>query len=156
MNYVAFVLENWPIAGNCPGLERLAGKNMFNDPISDMLTRIRNGLLARKKEVVFPFSKVKMGIAQIMAKEGLIAKVEKTEVFPENIKVELKYVNKEPVITSLKRVSVPSRRMYVNKDQLPKVRNSMGIAIISTSQGLMTNKEAGQKKIGGELLCEIY
>ncbi|MBI5022972.1 MAG: 30S ribosomal protein S8 [Candidatus Magasanikbacteria bacterium] len=129
---------------------------MFNDPISDMLTRIRNGLLARKKEVEIPFSKIKMGIAQILAKEGLILKVEKTEAFPENLKIELKYINKEPIITSLKRVSVPSCRMYVDKDHLPKVRNNMGIAIISTSQGLMTNKEAGQKKIGGELLCEIY
>lgn len=121
-----------------------------------MLTRIRNGLLARKKEVVIPFSKVKMNIAQILEKENWILKAEKTEIFPENIKIELKYIDKEPVITSLKRVSVPSCRMYVDKDHLPKVRNNMGIAIISTSQGLMTNKEAGQKKIGGELLCEIY
>ncbi|MEK9183270.1 MAG: 30S ribosomal protein S8 [Patescibacteria group bacterium] len=129
---------------------------MFNDPISDMLTRIRNGLLARKKEVAVPFSKIKMGIAEILAKEGLVLKVEKTETFPEDLKIELKYINKEPAITSLKRVSVPSRRIYVDKDHLPKVRNNLGVAILSTSHGLMTNKEAGQKKIGGELLCEIY
>lgn len=129
---------------------------MFNDPISDMLTRIRNSLLARKKEVLIPFSKIKMSIAEILVREGWIAKAEKVEGLPENIKIELKYINKEPAITSLQRVSVPSRRMYVDKDHLPKVRNNLGIAIISTSQGLMTNKEAGQKKIGGELLCEIY
>lgn len=121
-----------------------------------MLTRIRNGLLARKKEVSVPFSKIKMGIARILEKEGWILKAEKTETFPESIIIELKYINKTPAITSLKRVSVPSCRLYVDKDHLPKVRNNMGIAIISTSQGLMTNKEAGQKKIGGELLFEVY
>lgn len=129
---------------------------MINDPISDMLTRIRNALAAKKPEALIPFSKIKMTIAEILAKNGYILKIEKRENDWGEIKIDLKYINGEPAIESLKRISTPGRRVYVTKDQLPKVRNDMGLAILSTSQGLMTNKEARKKKVGGEVLCEIY
>lgn len=129
---------------------------MFNDPISDMLTRIRNALMARKKEVAMPFSKIKMSLAKILEERGLILKAEKLEKGHGEIRIDLKYLNNQPAIICLKRVSSPSRRIYVKKDNLPKVRNNLGIAIISTPQGLMTNLEARQKNLGGELLCEIY
>lgn len=129
---------------------------MINDPISDMLTRIRNALAAKKPEVLIPFSKIKMTMAEILVKSGYILKAEKEENDWGQINIELKYINDKPAIESLKRISTPGRRLYVAKDQLPKVRNDLGIAIISTSQGLMTNKEARKKKVGGEVLCEIY
>lgn len=130
--------------------------NMITDPISDMLTRIRNALRAKKTEVRLPFSKIKMAIAQILEKEEYVLKAEKEANSLGEIRIELKYLNSEAAISSLKRVSKPGQRIYVNKDNLPKVRNNMGMAIISTSQGLMTNKEAKKKRLGGEVLCEIY
>ncbi len=129
---------------------------MINDPISDMLTRLRNALAAKKTEVLLPFSKIKMALAEILEREGYILKAEKIEGRFGEIKIELKYVNREPAINCLKRISTPGRRIYAGKDRLPKVRNELGVAIISTSQGLMTNKEARKKKVGGEVLCEIY
>lgn len=129
---------------------------MNHDPISDMLTRIRNGLLARKAEVRLPFSKIKMNIAQILEEKGFVGKAEKTESVLGEIKVELKYINGQPAISSLKRISSPGQRIYATKENLPNVRNRLGLAIISTSQGLMTDAEARRKKVGGEILCEIY
>jgi len=134
----------------------------MTDPIADMLTRIRNALAVRKPEVVLPFSKMKLGIAEILHKEGLIKKFEiidkatSGESF-DQIKLVLKYLGpKEPAITSLKKISKPGRRVYITKDNIPNVLNNLGIAIISTSQGLMTNKQARKKGLGGELVCEIY
>lgn len=136
----------------------------MTDPISDMLTRIRNASLVKKTEVVLPMSKIKHEIAKILEKDGWIEKVEViksagakngSKVFDE-LKIKLKYNNKKSAIKSLKRISKPGLRVYVDKDKLPRVLNNLGIAIISTSQGLMTNKDARKKKIGGEVLCEIY
>lgn len=131
---------------------------MIIDPISDMLTRIRNASAVRKAEVAMPFSKMKLALAKILEREGFVAK---TEVQGEAgghqlINLSLKYQNREPAITSIQRVSTPGRRLYAGYQELHSVRNGLGIAIISTPQGLMTNKEARQKKIGGELLCEVY
>lgn len=134
----------------------------MTDPIADMLTRIRNALAVRKPEVIVPFSKMKLSVAQILLKEGFVKEVEK--VARENqkagineIKITLKYLGpKEPAISNLKRVSTPGRRVYVTKDNIPKVLNNLGIAIISTSRGLMTNKEAKKVGLGGEVVCEIY
>ena len=130
---------------------------MIIDPIGDMLTRVRNAQMAKKSEVIIPFSKIKFSIAKILEEDSWIEKSEMIKnKFPE-IKIELKYnKNHQPAIASLKRISRPSQRIYVNKDKLPRVLNDMGIAIISTSQGLMTNKEAKKRKLGGEILCEIY
>jgi small subunit ribosomal protein S8 len=135
------------------------------DPIADMLTRIRNASLARKADVVLPMSKIKLGIAKILEREGWVQNVEvikcaceknKTAVFDE-IKVVLKYKKSgRPAVTSLKRISKPGLRVYAKKDKLPKILNGYGIAILSTPSGLMTNKEAREKKMGGEIICEIY
>ncbi len=137
----------------------------MTDPIADMLTRIRNASAIRKDEVVLPMSKMKFNIAKILEKEGWVGKVEvvkgaekknKTAVFDE-LKIVLKYdANGKSAITSIKRISKPGGRVYKNKTELPRVLNDLGVAIISTSQGIMTNKEAQKKKIGGEVLCEIY
>jgi len=136
----------------------------MTDPIADMLTRIRNASAVNKDEVILPMSKIKFNIAKILEKEGWVAKVEVvktkskkngTAVFDE-LKITLKYKNNKPVITSLKRISKPGRRVYVSKNELPRVLNNLGIAIISTSQGVMTNKEARKKGMGGEVICEVY
>lgn len=128
----------------------------MTDPIADMLTRIRNAVQLNKGEVVLPFSKVKLEIAKILEKEGYIKKAEKIENTYTQIKITLKYTScKDPIIKSLKRVSKPGRRVYVHYQKLPYVLNNLGIAIISTSNGLMTNKEARKKKIGGEVICEV-
>ncbi len=136
---------------------------MIIDPIADMLTRIRNALAVRKQDVVLPMSKMKYEIAKILEREGWIYKVEviknkskKGSNFDE-LRIVLKYKKSgKPAITCLKRVSKPGLRVYVTKDKLPRVLNNMGIAIISTSAGIMTNKEARKKGIGGEVICEIY
>lgn len=129
----------------------------MTDPISDMLTRIRNASMAKKEEVVIPFSKVKFNLAKILEQEGFVEKVERnTDNKFEIIKMCLKYDHKKPVIASLKRISKPGRKIYVKKDQLPIVLNDFGVAIVSTSRGMMTNKEARKRKLGGELICEIY
>ena len=134
----------------------------MTDPIADMLTRIRNAQTVSKTEVVVPFSKMKLEIATILKQEGFIKSVATREAgsdgnrFDEII-IGLKYANsKEPAITSLKRISKPGERVYATKDQLPRVLNNLGIAIISTSHGLMTNKQARKSGLGGETICEIY
>jgi small subunit ribosomal protein S8 len=134
------------------------------DPISDMLTRIRNASAVKKDEVVLPMSKIKYNIAKILEEDGWIKKVEviktegvknKTAAF-DNLKIVLKYKDGQPAISSIKRISKSGLRIYANKGELPKVLNNYGMAIISTSAGLMTNKEARKKKIGGEVICEVY
>lgn len=143
----------------------------MTDPIADMLTRIRNAYMVRKTEVILPLSKLKHEIAKILEKGSWIEKAEiikagsdsqdnikknKASAF-DQLKLTLRYdANGHSVISSLKRISKPGRRIYVDKDHLPKVLNNLGIAIISTSTGLMTNKEAMKAKVGGEVLCEIY
>ena len=126
----------------------------ITDPIADMLTRIRNGLIAKKDEVKVPASKIKTSIAQILLDEGYIKAYELIEDgVQKDIKVTLKYGPKgEKVITNIKRISKPGLRVY----KLPKVLGGLGIAIISTSQGVMTCKEAREKHIGGEVLAYVW
>jgi small subunit ribosomal protein S8 len=133
----------------------------MTDPIADMLTRIRNALAVNKPEVTLPYSKIKMNIAEILKQSGYIKEAEVVDdgTLANNLKeirLVLKYNGKEPAISSLKRISKPGRRQYTAKDGLPIVLNNIGMAIISTSQGLMTNKEAKKKNLGGEVICEIY
>ena len=128
-----------------------------NDPIADMLTRIRNANQMRYKEVEVPASKMKNEIARILKEEGFIVdyKVKKNNI--QNILVlSLKYVDKERVITGLKRISKPGLRVYVKAEEVPYVLNGLGIAIISTSKGVMTDKEARKQNIGGEVLAYIW
>lgn len=135
---------------------------MTNDPISDMLTRIRNAAAVRKPEVVMPYSKMKHRIADILQAEGYVGKVSKDEASEAagtrfaQLRIGLKYNGKQSVIKDMKRVSKPGLRVYKGSERLPIVLNNLGIAIVSTSQGVMTNKDAKKKGIGGEILCEVY
>lgn len=130
---------------------------MNTDPISDMLTRIRNATAARRQQVELPFSKLKLGIANILKKENFIANVGQSGGDTKKVLIiDLKYNQGKPAITALTRISRPSRRVYGKKEELPHVLNDYGIAIISTPHGLMTNKEAGKRGLGGEIICEIY
>jgi small subunit ribosomal protein S8 len=128
----------------------------MTDPIADMLTRIRNAQMAKKSQVVLPWSKIKQAISEILVKEGFLTSTEKiSDKFPE-LKLTLKYDNGKPFVRSLQRISKPGCRVYVRKDELPNVLGGQGIAIISTSRGLFTNKEAKTSGLGGEVVCEIY
>ncbi len=134
------------------------------DPIADMFTRIRNASAVKKTEIVLPMSKLKLEVAKILETEGWIKKAAiiaggldgKHNNFDE-LQIQLKYrKNGKPQISSIKRISRPGLRIYVGKDEIPTVLNNYGMAILSTSKGLMTNKEAKKQKIGGEVLGEIY
>lgn len=131
---------------------------IVNDPIADMLTRIRNAQTAKKETVKIPSSKEKVAIAQILVEEGFIKSFEVIEQKPQDdIVLKLKYVGKmQPVITGLKRVSTPGLRVYAGVDKLPKVLNGMGIALLSTSSGIMTDKKARSAHVGGEVLAYIW
>ncbi len=130
---------------------------MMTDPIADMITRIRNAIRAKFEEVTIPSSKLKVRIAEILKNEGYI---ETYEFLPDNrqgtLRVRLKYVDEIPTITGLKRVSSPGRRVYVRANEVPRVLNGMGIAILSTSSGIMTDRRAREVHVGGELLCTIW
>ena len=128
----------------------------MTDPIADMLTRIRNGQAAGKKNVKIPSSKLKLAIAKVLKDEGYIAdfKVEAIKTHVE-MTVELKYFNGQPVIESIDRVSRPGLRIYKSKDELPKVLGGLGIAIVSTSNGVMTDRAARAIGHGGEVICTV-
>ena len=130
---------------------------MVTDPIADMLTRIRNANSMRYKEVEVPASKMKNEIARILKSEGFIVdyKVKKNNV-QDILVLSLKYVDKERVITGLKRISKPGLRVYVKAEEVPTVLNGLGIAIISTSKGIMTDKEARANQLGGEVLAYVW
>lgn len=129
---------------------------MITDPISDMLTRIRNGLRGRKKEVAVPYSRIKEQIAQILEKNNLVAKVEKSKDNFGALVISLAYDQEgKPGVTKLRRISKPGCRVYVKKEKIPHFKGDWGMVIISTPQGLMTGKEAHRRKLGGELICEI-
>jgi len=130
---------------------------MMTDPIADMLTRIRNAQAVHKEELVLPFSKIKYEIAKLLARENYIESAEKITDKFNQIKIVLKYEEDgRPFIEHIKRVSKPGQRIYVRKDSLPKILNDLGIAVLSTSDGLMTNKKARRVQVGGELLFEIW
>jgi len=131
---------------------------VVNDPIADMLTRIRNAQIAKHDAVVLPASNTKKAIAKILLAEGYVKSVDFVDEAPQgSIKIALKYVNgKQPVIAGLKRISKPGLRVYAKAEELPKVLGGLGIAIISTSKGLMTDKEARKEMIGGEVLAYIW
>ena len=130
----------------------------MTDPIADMLTRIRNANVMRYKEVEVPASKIKLEIARILKEEGFIAdyKIQENDV-QNTIVLNLKYgQNKERVITGLKRISKPGLRVYAKHEEIPKVLNGLGIAIVSTSKGIMTDKDARKQSLGGEVLAYIW
>ena len=128
---------------------------MMTDPIADMLTRIRNAQSAGKVDVTMPSSKAKLAIAAVMKEEGYIADFGVNSESRPELTITLKYYQGSPVIDNLKRVSRPGLRIYKNKDELPKVLNGLGVAIISTSAGVMTDKKARAEGRGGEVICTI-
>lgn len=127
------------------------------DTIADMLTLIRNAQAVLKETVVIPYSEIKFEIAKILKKENFIEGIEKKgRKTKKSIEIKLKYDDKKPAISSLRRVSRPGQRIYTTAGKIKKVRDGYGITIISTSKGLMTNKEARKKNLGGEIICEIW
>ena len=128
----------------------------MTDPIADMLTRIRNASMVGKAEVVLPYSRLKHAIASILASEGYVATAEKVADDKDKLRIELKYEGKTSVIRNLKRISRPGCRSYVGYQDLPRVLSDRGIAVVSTPQGVMSNKEARKRKLGGEVMCEVY
>lgn len=128
------------------------------DPIADLLTRVRNGLIVRKAFVLVPSSKIKVAIAQILLEEGFIQGYEVTNERPQpNIRLWLKYDEKRrPVVSGMQRVSKPGRRVYKGKGDLPWVLSGLGIAIVSTPKGVMTDREARRQGVGGEVLCYVW
>lgn len=130
----------------------------MTDPIADMLTRIRNGNNARHKSVDIPASNIKKEISNILLKEGYIKNVEVIDDDKQGvIRIDLKYgENNEKVISGIKRISKPGLRVYVGSQDVPKVLGGLGIAIISTSKGMLTDKEARQNNVGGEVICYVW
>lgn len=131
---------------------------MLTDPIADMLTRIRNAIVVKRPHVDVPASKLKRGLAEVLKREGYIWDWQEVEAEPaSHLRLELKYgANGEEVIQHIKRISTPGRRVYRKAKEMRPVLGGMGITIISTSGGIYSDREARQKNIGGEVLCEIY
>jgi len=129
----------------------------MSDPIADMLTRIRNGQMVRKLSVLIPSSKIKVAIATVLKDEGYIEDfiILKEEGNKKNIKISLKYYAGSPVIDSIDRVSRPGLRVYKGKDHIPNVMNGLGVAIISTPSGVMTDRKARTVGVGGEVICYV-
>ncbi|MBV9492383.1 MAG: 30S ribosomal protein S8 [Verrucomicrobia bacterium] len=129
----------------------------LSDPIADFLTRLRNAARVNRQDVTVPHSRMKEEIARILKQEGFIADyaVDK-EAWPRRIRVTLKFINRTPALTGLKRVSRPGLRKYVGSDEVPRVLGGMGIAILSTSRGILTGREAKRQRVGGELLAVVW
>ncbi len=127
----------------------------MSDPIADMLTRIRNGQSAAKADVAMPASNMKQSIAQVLKDEGYINDFSVTEDAKPQLTVSLKYHDGKPVIEKIQRMSRPGLRVYKNTDEIPKVLNGLGIVIVSTSKGMMTDRAARAAGIGGELICSV-
>lgn len=129
----------------------------MQDPIADMLARIRNAQMAEKVSVSMPSSKTKVAIANVLAEQGFVSAVEvKDNAGKAELAIELKYHNGQPVIEEIHRESRPGLRAYSGKDDLPKVRGGLGIAIVSTNKGVMTDKQARSAGVGGEVLCTVF
>ena len=128
----------------------------MNDPLADMLTRIRNGQVARKTSVTMPASKLKLAVVRVLEEEGYVSRVtEDDDDVKKTLTVELKYHRDEPVIEKLERVSRPGLRVYKNAHELPKVQGGLGVAIVSTSRGIMSDRRARAEGHGGEVLCIV-
>lgn len=131
---------------------------MMTDPIADFLTQIRNASTAKKDKIRIPRSKIKVQLAQILAAEGYIKAFAEVDEGPQGfVEVVLKYDNAGTgIITGIKRVSKPGLRVYVSKDRIPKVLNGLGVAILTTSRGLMTDRDARAQSVGGEVICSVW
>jgi small subunit ribosomal protein S8 len=130
----------------------------MTDPIGDLLTRVRNAAMARLNECVIPHSKLKHRIAEILRDEGYVAEVgeAKDAAGHRTLVLKMKYVDGTPAITGIKRVSTPGRRLYAGAGELPRVLRGLGIAILTTSKGVMTDATARREKVGGEIICNVW
>jgi small subunit ribosomal protein S8 len=129
----------------------------MTDPIADMLTRIRNALMARHTRVQIPASRMKVAIAAILKEEGYIRDFDVVQDNPQGtLRISLRYVDKRPVLTQIKRVSKPGLRVYTRRDSIPRVRGGLGTAILSTPRGVMTGRKAYQLGLGGEVVCYVW
>lgn len=130
---------------------------MYTDPISDMLTRIRNALAARKAELVLPYSKFKHGLAKVLLAEGFISGVNELPGRIKMLQINLKYGSSgEAVIAGIKRVSKPGQRIYLPVDRIPRTNGGFGITVVSTSKGLLTDRQARKDRVGGEVVCQVW
>ena len=127
----------------------------MQDPIADMLTRIRNGQAANKVAISMPSSKLKVAIASVLAEEGYVESFKVVEGSKPELEITLKYFQNKPVVESIQRVSRPGLRICKRKDELPKVMGGLGIAVVSTSKGVMTDRAARQAGLGGEIICYV-
>jgi len=130
---------------------------MVTDPIADLLTRVRNAAMARHDSVMVPSSKMKIALAKILKEEGFISDFSVVKGEPQRmIKVTLKYIDKQPAFIGLERVSKPGLRVYSGKKEIPRVYGGLGIAVLSTSKGIMTGQDAWKQNLGGEVLCYVW
>lgn len=127
----------------------------MQDPIADMLTRLRNGQSANKTVVAMPASKLKLAIAQVLKEEGYIKDFVTTDTIKPMLEITLKYFEGQPVLETVQRVSRPGLRIYKKRDEIPKVMGGLGIAVVSTSKGIMTDRAARQACLGGEIICYV-
>lgn len=129
----------------------------MQDPLADMLTRIRNAQMAEKASVKMPSSKLKVAVANVLKEEGYVSEVAVNTVDGKSeLSIQLKYFNGAPVISELHRASTPGLRQYAGRDELPSIRGGLGVAIISTSKGVMTDRAARSAGVGGEVLCTVF
>ena len=130
----------------------------LSDPIGDMIARIKNAQMRNHKKIILPSSKFKVKIADVLKKEGFIIdyKVNENEENKSNLEINLKYNYGSPVISTIERVSKPGRRIFSSAESLPKINNGLGIAIISTPKGVMTDIDARKEKVGGEIICKVF
>jgi small subunit ribosomal protein S8 len=130
---------------------------MVNDPIADMLSRIRNALAVRHAYIIMPANRMKKAIADLLVKEGYVESYEEATDFPPTLRVNLKYdSDRKPIISNLKRISKPGRRIYKGKKEIPWVLDGVGVAILSTSRGVLTDRQARRMGLGGEILCYVW
>ncbi len=130
---------------------------MMTDPIADMLTRLRNAAKANHAETTLPASKLKTALAEILKQEGFIDDFRLEDGMPQSLTIRLKYGrDRRPAFLGIRRASRPGRRFYVGHRDIPRVQNGMGVAILSTSVGIMTDRDARHKRVGGEVLCEVW
>ncbi|PIE44436.1 MAG: 30S ribosomal protein S8 [Gammaproteobacteria bacterium] len=128
----------------------------MQDTLADMFTRIRNAQMAEKKSVAMPSSKMKVSVAKVLQEEGYIESYQVSEEVKPSLSIELRYFEGKPVIEQIKRVSRPGLRQYKGSQELPKVSNGLGVAIVSTSKGVMTDRAARKAGVGGEVICTVF
>lgn len=129
---------------------------MLSDPISDLLCRLRNAARAQHNEVVLPHSRLKQSIAEVLKQEGYLTDVAVEGATRKTMRLKLKFAGRKSVIEGLRRLSSPGRRVYAGSDEIPKIRGGLGVVVLSTSAGVLTDREARRRKLGGELLCSVW